>query len=86
MTGRATNIAYIGPSVTPYDNLNPGYRIYYVDGDHDATTRLVIDHENWIMNLKVCTRVNNERLIAFFFDNYHSNKYLLFMIQGGKLI
>lgn len=51
-TGRATNIAYIGPSVTPYDNLNPGYRIYYVDGDHDSTTRLVIDHENWIMNLK----------------------------------
>ncbi|XP_031627934.1 sphingomyelin phosphodiesterase isoform X2 [Contarinia nasturtii] len=49
---RATNVAYIGPSVTPYDNLNPGYRIYYVDGDHDATTRLVIDHENWIMNLK----------------------------------
>lgn len=50
--GRATNIAYVGPSVTPYDNLNPGYRIYYVDGDHDSTTRLVIDHENWIMNLK----------------------------------
>lgn len=52
LIGRATSIAYIGPSVTPYDNLNPGYRIYYVDGDHDATTRLVIDHENWIMNLK----------------------------------
>ncbi|CRK91825.1 CLUMA_CG005448, isoform B [Clunio marinus] len=28
------------------------YRIYYVDGDHDASTRLVIDHETWIMNLK----------------------------------
>lgn len=38
---RATNIAYIGPSVTPYYNLNPGYRIYYVDGDHDQSTRRV---------------------------------------------
>ncbi|XP_073847882.1 sphingomyelin phosphodiesterase isoform X1 [Musca autumnalis] len=46
------NIAYIGPSVSPYYDLNPGYRIYYVDGDHDTTTRLVIDHESWIMNLK----------------------------------
>ncbi|XP_053962392.1 sphingomyelin phosphodiesterase isoform X1 [Anastrepha ludens] len=47
-----TSIAYIGPSVSPYYDLNPGYRIYYVDGDHDTTTRLVIDHESWIMNLK----------------------------------
>ncbi|EDW77128.2 uncharacterized protein Dwil_GK22200 [Drosophila willistoni] len=46
------SIAYIGPSVSPYYDLNPGYRIYYVDGDHDSTTRLVIDHESWIMNLK----------------------------------
>lgn len=30
VTGRATNIAYIGPSVTPYNDLNPGYRIYYI--------------------------------------------------------
>ncbi|XP_049295450.1 sphingomyelin phosphodiesterase isoform X1 [Anopheles funestus] len=49
---RATSIAYIGPSVTPYNDLNPGYRIYYIDGDHDETTRLVVDHESWIMNLK----------------------------------
>ena len=27
---RPTNIAYIGPSVTPYYDLNPGYRIYYI--------------------------------------------------------
>jgi sphingomyelin phosphodiesterase len=49
---RANNIAYIGPSVTPYYDLNPGYRLYYIDGDHESTTRLVIDHESWIMNLK----------------------------------
>lgn len=65
--GRAVSISYIGPSVSPYTNLNPGYRIYYVDGDHDHTTRvsfnfknknnygdfqLVVDHETWVMNLK----------------------------------
>ncbi|CAH4031126.1 sphingomyelin phosphodiesterase isoform X2 [Pieris brassicae] len=50
--GRATSVAYVGPSVSPYYDLNLGYRIYYVDGDHDATTRLVVDHETWIMNLK----------------------------------
>ena len=38
--GRAVSIAYIGPSVTPYADLNPGYRIYYVDGDHEDTTRV----------------------------------------------
>ncbi|XP_043597196.1 sphingomyelin phosphodiesterase isoform X1 [Bombus pyrosoma] len=50
--GRAVSIAYVGPSVTPYYELNPGYRIYYVDGDHPKTTRMVVDHESWVMNLK----------------------------------
>lgn len=39
--GRALSIAYIGPSVSPYFELNPGYRIYYVDGDHSRTTRVM---------------------------------------------
>lgn len=38
--GRALSIAYVGPSVSPYYDLNPGYRIYYVDGDHSKTTRV----------------------------------------------
>lgn len=38
--GRAISVAFIGPSVTPYYDLNPGYRIYYVDGDHDKSTRV----------------------------------------------
>lgn len=37
---RALSIAYICPSVSPYYQLNPGYRIYYVDGDHMETTRV----------------------------------------------
>lgn len=40
--GRPISIAYVGPSVTPYYDLNPGYRIYYVDGDHEKSTRVRI--------------------------------------------
>ncbi|KAI5640562.1 calcineurin-like phosphoesterase domain-containing protein [Phthorimaea operculella] len=56
---RATSIAYVGPSVTPWYNLNPGYAIYYVDGDHNATTRLVVDHETWIMDLEEANLVGD---------------------------
>jgi len=61
--GRATSIAYIGPSVTPYYGLNPGYRIYHVDGNYAGTTRTVIDHETWIMDLEEANRhaVNSPR-------------------------
>ncbi|PSN40825.1 hypothetical protein C0J52_15302 [Blattella germanica] len=55
---RVINIAYIGPSVTPYTDLNPGYRIYYIDGDHKSTTRAVVDHETWVMNLKEANLYN----------------------------
>jgi len=44
---RPTNIAFIGPSVTPYYGLNPAYKIYYV-GAEDG---LVEDHETWYMDL-----------------------------------
>ncbi|XP_015127515.1 sphingomyelin phosphodiesterase [Diachasma alloeum] len=49
---RPVSVAYVGPSVTPYENLNPGYRIYYVDDDQGSSTRQVVDHETWIMNLE----------------------------------
>jgi sphingomyelin phosphodiesterase len=41
---RPNNVAYVGPSVSPYYDLNPGYRIYYVDGDHDKSTRVSLDY------------------------------------------
>lgn len=40
--GRPVSIAYVGPSVTPYYDLNPGYRIYYVDGDREHSTRVIL--------------------------------------------
>ena len=31
---RALSVAYIAPSVTTYDHLNPGYRVFTVEGPH----------------------------------------------------
>ena len=44
---RPTSIAYIGPSATTFGGVNPGYRIYTLDGD----TFQVIDHETYYANL-----------------------------------
>lgn len=33
ISDKPINIAYMGPSVTTYENFNPAYRIYYVDGN-----------------------------------------------------
>ncbi|KAL8597001.1 hypothetical protein ACOMHN_050100 [Nucella lapillus] len=48
---RPTGVAYISPSVTPYSNLNMGYRIFTVDGNHSASSWEVLDHETYILNL-----------------------------------
>lgn len=56
---RVTNIAYISPSLTPFDYGNPAFRFYYIDGDHNATTRLVLDHETWTMDLSDANLSNN---------------------------
>ena len=41
-TTRATNVLYIGGSVTTYSNLNPAYRIYTVDGNYSASSFRVL--------------------------------------------
>ncbi|KAG7517087.1 hypothetical protein JOB18_049001 [Solea senegalensis] len=48
---RPLGVAFIAPSVTTYINLNPGYRVYYVDGNYRGSSRLVLDHETYILNL-----------------------------------
>ncbi|MBN3300635.1 ASM phosphodiesterase, partial [Amia calva] len=53
---RPLGVAFIAPSVTTYVNLNPGYRMYYVDGNYSGSSRLVLDHETHILNL---TEANN---------------------------
>ena len=48
---RATNIAYLGPSVTPESFLNPGYRIYTVDGNYKGSTWQILDYDTMFLNL-----------------------------------
>ncbi|GIY72021.1 sphingomyelin phosphodiesterase, partial [Caerostris extrusa] len=48
---RPTSVAYIGPSVTSYDGVNPSYRIYTVDGSHPKSSSAVLDHETYYLNL-----------------------------------
>ncbi|KAF2899912.1 hypothetical protein ILUMI_06276 [Ignelater luminosus] len=62
---RPTSIAYIGPSVTPFNAQNPAYRIYYVDGEHDSSTWEVIDHETWIMDLQKANDKNEENPVWY---------------------
>ncbi|XP_056645510.1 sphingomyelin phosphodiesterase-like isoform X1 [Diorhabda sublineata] len=54
------NIAYLGPSITTYENHNPAYRIYYVDGDYNNSTRFVLDHETWTTDLEKANEGENE--------------------------
>lgn len=53
---RPLGVAFIAPSVTTFVNLNPGYRVYYVDGNYKGSSRLVLEHETYILNL---TEVNH---------------------------
>jgi sphingomyelin phosphodiesterase len=48
---RAVSIGYLAPSVTTEAYLNPGYRIYTLDANHEDATMQIVDHETWIMNL-----------------------------------
>ncbi|KAG0712404.1 Sphingomyelin phosphodiesterase [Chionoecetes opilio] len=48
---RPVGVGYIAPSQTPWYDLNPAYRIYYIDGDRPDSTWTVLDHETYVMNL-----------------------------------
>ncbi|KAK2703000.1 hypothetical protein QYM36_018450, partial [Artemia franciscana] len=48
---RAINVAWIGPSLTSYVDINPGYKVYLLDGEREGSTFGMLEHEAWIMNL-----------------------------------
>jgi len=54
---RPTNVAYIAPSVTTFDKLNPGYRVYEMDGRRVNSTRYVLDSVTYFLNI---TKANLE--------------------------
>ncbi|XP_010777354.1 sphingomyelin phosphodiesterase [Notothenia coriiceps] len=53
---RPLGVAFIAPSATTYINLNPGFRVYYVDGNYKGSSRFVLDHETYILNLTTANR------------------------------
>lgn len=48
---RAVGVAYIAGGVTTEPTLNPGYRIYTVDGGYSDASFYVTDIDNYILNL-----------------------------------
>ncbi|CAF1261330.1 unnamed protein product [Adineta ricciae] len=59
---RPISIAYIAPSLTTESFLNPGYRMYTLDGDYPQSSYWVLDHRTVIMNL-TATNFYNRTII-----------------------
>nr|XP_005578867.2 sphingomyelin phosphodiesterase [Macaca fascicularis] len=48
---RPLAVAFLAPSATTYIGLNPGYRVYQIDGNYSGSSHIVLDHETYILNL-----------------------------------
>ncbi|XP_074007126.1 sphingomyelin phosphodiesterase [Numenius arquata] len=48
---RPVSVAFLAPSATTYIGLNPGYRVYEVDGQYPGSSLAVLDHWTFILNL-----------------------------------
>ncbi|CAF1315960.1 unnamed protein product [Adineta ricciae] len=55
---RPVSMAYIGPSITTYSYLNPGYRVYTTDGDYPGSSYWTLDYHTVIMNLTASNMQN----------------------------
>ena len=54
-------MSYLGPSVTTTSFLNPGYRIYTIDGDYEESTWQILDFETKFMNLTEANLYGNPK-------------------------
>ncbi|KAM5179854.1 LOW QUALITY PROTEIN: sphingomyelin phosphodiesterase [Mantella aurantiaca] len=57
---RPLSVAYIAPSVTTFIGLNPGYRVYLIDGGYPKSSHFVLDHETYILNLTEANKKQKE--------------------------
>lgn len=48
---RPTKVGFVAQSQTPYEKMNPGYKVYIIDGGRENATYTVLDHENWYFDL-----------------------------------
>ncbi|CAF0859177.1 unnamed protein product [Adineta ricciae] len=65
---RPVSVAYIGPSVTTYSSLNPGYRVFTIDGYYPGTSYWPLNHRTVIMNLTE-SNIQNKTI---FHDEYNA--------------
>ncbi|CAF3153509.1 unnamed protein product [Rotaria sp. Silwood2] len=63
---RPVSMMYIGPSLTTESFLNPGYRVFSIDGDYSGSSYWVLDHRTVIMNLTASNIYNQ----TIFVDEY----------------
>ncbi|CAF1448185.1 unnamed protein product, partial [Adineta steineri] len=70
---RPISMAYIAPSLTTESFLNPGYRIYTLDGEYPQSSYWVLDHRTVIMNLTATNLYNRTILLNEYTarDAYH---------------
>uniref|UniRef100_UPI00398EAFBA sphingomyelin phosphodiesterase n=1 Tax=Pristiophorus japonicus TaxID=55135 RepID=UPI00398EAFBA len=63
---RAVSVAFIAPSVTTYIDLNPGYRVYQIDGNYPNSSHSVLDHETYILNLTEANRSESPKWLFLY--------------------
>ncbi|CAF3487160.1 unnamed protein product [Rotaria socialis] len=63
---RPISMAYVTPSLTTQAFLNPGYRVYTMDGSYQNSSYWVLDHRTVIMNLTASNSYNK----TIFVDEY----------------
>ena len=64
---RPISMAFVGPSLTTYSYLNPGYRTYTIDGYYNGTSYWTVDAHTTIMNL-TATNLLNQTVFAKEYD------------------
>ncbi|XP_073468770.1 sphingomyelin phosphodiesterase [Aquarana catesbeiana] len=65
---RPLSVAYIAPSVTTFIDLNPGYRVYQIDGEYPNSSHVVLDHETYILNLTEANKKKEEPRWTFLYS------------------
>ena len=63
--GEPISVAFIAPSITPHDYLNPGYRIYLTDGAREKSTHVVLDHQTYYVDLEHENKVDQNATLNY---------------------
>ncbi|XP_071532616.1 sphingomyelin phosphodiesterase-like isoform X2 [Panulirus ornatus] len=63
---RAYHVGYVAQSQTPYHKLNPGYKLYTVDGHYEGSSYRVLDNENWVMDLDEVNASDDPRFFLLY--------------------